>query len=517
MRRWWLFAFVNLLFALVVPASALAASADFTSGVASGDVTPTKAILWTRAVPIGPATNIKVEVWKDDVCLTGPKSYQKSNIPMSAARDYTIKVDASGLEPNTEFCYRFRRGDEAASPVGRFKTAPDPSSPADIHFTYTADSDGVKVGGVPAFNNFEVLGQARQANGDFFAYIGDTIYADSEVGGISPARTLDDFRAKYRENRTYSNLTDLLASTSTYALADDHEVTNDYDGQTVDPALYAAGREAFLEYMPVRETGLLHDSSCAGDPLYRHFKWGSDVEIFAPDERSCRSGDVSSICHGDLGPTLPTSLRQSSPFSIFLTPTPPAGCLDAIFDPSRTVLGPVQKAHLEQDLMNSSAKFKYILNEYGIQQFHALPYDRWEGYGAERNELLSFIRDNVSGHVVFLTTDHHATMQNQVFIDRFENGLDPPTTIANEFITGPIATNTLQTEIVRVVGNIGLLAFNAVLAVDQLDCRNLNLDSWGDVRYSSGTQTSEIDSKDPTGALVHDQAIASITCSKTLP
>ena len=77
---------------------------------------------------------------------------------------------------------------------------------------------------------------------------------------------------------------------------DDHEVLNDFAGQTVNPARYAAGRQAFLENMPIRETGLPHDPSCAGDPLYRTFKWGSEVELFITDQRSCRSADVAAVC-----------------------------------------------------------------------------------------------------------------------------------------------------------------------------------------------------------------------------
>src|SRR4029450_10408342 len=101
------------------------------------------------------------------------------------------------------------------------------------------------------------------------------------------------------------------------------------------------------------------------------------------------------------------------------------------------------KQAFKSALLNSTAKFKFVINEYPIQQFWALPYDRWEGYGAERNEILNFILDpdNNSStndsieNVVFLTTDTHATIVNEVFRDRFENGFPAlPTTIAQEVI-----------------------------------------------------------------------------------
>ena len=60
-----------------------------------------------------------------------------------------------------------------------------------------------------------------------------------------------------------------------------------------------------------------------------------------------------------------------------------------------------------------------MISELALQQFYALPYDRWEGYAAERSEILNFIRNNGIENVAFLTTDNHGTLQNQVFIDRF--------------------------------------------------------------------------------------------------
>jgi alkaline phosphatase D len=522
MRRSFLVLFALAASMLAVPATSLAASADFTHGVASGDVTQTSAVLWTRAVPIGPAVNVTVDVWKEEDCLTGQKVFKSKVKAPLAANDYTIKIDAVGLKPGNdpdisaggEYCYRFRRGGEAFSPVGHFKTPPAEDTAADVHLTYDGDQDGTGTFASPCCGTMPALLQTRLANGDFYVANGDNIYSDSSFRTGGPATTLSEYRDAYKDVLTFPNLTDMRASTSMYALMDDHEVQNDYDGQTVNPARYAAGRQAFLEYHPVRETGLLHDPSCAGDPLYRTVKWGSEVEVFILDTRSCRSGDVQiSPCFGDLGPTLPTSLRSSFPFNLFLAPTPPAGCLSAIFNPARTVLGPVQKAAFKNDLLASDAKFKLIQNEYAIQQFHAQPYDRWEGYGAERNEILDFISNNAISNVVFMTTDHHATIQNEVFKDRFT----APATVAQEFVTGSINADTLQTEIVSAFGPLALAAFQAIMNVDAVNCRHLNQPSWGEVTYNSTTDQAKIDSRVESGtAYVQDQ-FSSANCTRTLP
>jgi len=282
-------------------------------------------------------------------------------------------------------------------------------------------------------------------------------------------------------------------------------VMNDFDGQTVDPARYAAGRKAFLEYMPIRTTGLLQDPTCAGGgPLYRQFKWGSDVEIIIPDERSCRSADVqgsggSGACNGDLAPTAPASVRTAFGFPA----SPPPGCLDEINDPSRTVLGPVQKQALKNALLNSTAKYKFIINEYPFQQLYFLPYDRWEGYGAERTELINFLVLNDIEDVVFLTTDTHATLFNEVFKDKDTR----PGTVAYEAVSGPIVTHTLEVEVNTFCGGnpFCLNAVNALFDYAEVDCRDLDTFSYGLVNVNAATDMTTITSKDKTGGPVHDR------------
>ena len=267
---------------------------------------------------------------------------------------------------------------------------------------------------------------------------------------------------------------------------------------------------------PSARRELLHDPSCAGDPLYRTFHWGSNVDVFVLDERSCRSHEALAACLGDLGPTLPPAIRGVFPFNLFLAPTAPAGCLNEINSPARTLLGPVQKAKFEQDLLNSTAQYKMVVNQDPIQQFYVLPYDRWEGYGADRADILNTIRNNGIDNVLFLTTDTHATLQNQVFPSRFNSagGVGDLTTIANEMVTGPIATTTFQNEVIGQAGTTGLFAVNAVLNLMQIDCRNLNQNSYALVDAAAGGNAT-ITSKTDTGVPVTSQTNASVHCSGT--
>jgi phosphodiesterase/alkaline phosphatase D-like protein len=480
----------------------------FTHGVASGDVTSTAAVLWTR---IDRDATLKVEVWNNPQ-LQGKKVFQKVIQHVSADRDFTVKVDATGLLPNASYYYRFKHDDAdgvSFSDVGAFRTAPGPDASVDVRFTYTGDADGTRLpGGAPAFNEFEVLDAARLEAGAFWVFDGDTIYSDSSFRTTGPATTLAEYQAAHRENRGYANLRELLAATSVYATMDDHEVVNDYDAATVDPVRYEAGRRAFLDYYPIRETGLPHDPSCAGDPLYRKFRWGSQVEVFLLDERSCRSAEAIAACAGDLVPTLPQFIR-----AIFALPVVPAGCLESIFDPARTLLGPVQRARLMSDLAASTARWKLIVSEEPVQQFYALPYDRFEGYGAERNELLGFIRSHAITGVKFLTTDTHATLQNDVAIDHFSD----PVPISVELVTGPIATNTFQAEILRFGGPSTLASFKQLLAFVGVGCMNLDRNSYALVEAHAGAGSLTLASKDENGAVVTDPDSSGHACTVTDP
>ncbi|TLZ50640.1 MAG: hypothetical protein E6K18_06895 [Methanobacteriota archaeon] len=469
------------------PASSWKPTATFPWGIASGDVTATSAVLWTR---VDHQVALHLEVSQD---ASFPPSGTIHRATLARAEDdFTAKLAIDRLDPGNRYYYRWHVGD-AMSPVGTFRTAPLAGTTANVRFGYSGDSDGTLVAGRPFHNNFETL-------------------ADSGLRLFGPATTLSEYRDAYKVNRGYANLRAVLQSTSTYAQWDDHEVYNDFDAATVDPARYANGLEAFREYMPIASSFSLHDSTCRSDPMFRVVHWGAEADIIILDERSCRSAEAAAPCTlngtADLAPTLPAQLRVI----LGLPASPPPGCLAAIADLTRTFLGPVQKAAFLASLQSSTARYKFVMNEDPIQQFFALPYDRWEGYAAERLEVLNFIRTNAIPNVVFLTTDTHAVIMNRVFVDRFTD----PAPIAYEAITGPIATFTFEFEVLRLGGPSALAALQGILTFLGVDCRNLNVFSYGVVDVDPATGRATITMKDGTGAVVHDQVTPAVACTTTL-
>jgi alkaline phosphatase D len=95
--------------------------AQFNHGVASGDPLTDRVILWTRLTPERDG-NVVVE-WEvaadedfTDIVASGSGT-------TTADVDYTVKVDAGGLDPASVYYYRFITGG-TISPVGRTRTAP---------------------------------------------------------------------------------------------------------------------------------------------------------------------------------------------------------------------------------------------------------------------------------------------------------------------------------------------------------------------------------------------------------
>jgi hypothetical protein len=180
------------------------------------------------------------------------------------------------------------------------------------------------------------------------------------------------------------------------------------------------------------------------------------------------------------------------------------------------MLGTVQKERFKSALLESKARFKLIVNEVEISQSYVFPYDRWEGYAAERAEILNFIRENGIKNVVFLTTDGHENVIRKVFIDKFSD----PLPIADEFVTGPIAYFTWRQLISASVGGgaIGEAAVGAVEAIYSIvgtECRALNVYSYALVDIDpSGTVTVKL--KDQNRNLVRDDLDSAKACTKTL-
>jgi alkaline phosphatase D len=222
-----------------------------------------------------------------------------------------------------------------------------------------------------SYQPFTVMNAVRAQQPDFFLHLGDTIYADR--GGN--AYRLRDFWSKYRANREDAASQLCFSETCTYVVWDDHEVTDNY---RPDNPLAPIGRRAFLDYWPIRRDP--HEP----ERIYRSFRWGKALELFLLDTRQYRDRS------------------------------------------HRTMLGKAQKEWLFDAIARSTAIFKFIGTSVPMAGGGA---DRWDGYPAERAELLRYIREKGISGVVFLSADLHCAAVTRI----------PKSSGLKEITAGPLA------------------------------------------------------------------------------
>ncbi len=494
MRRAVTLIFAVSLLGCLVPVAASAAPQSFPLGVAAGEVTPTSAVLWTRT---GRPGRVQLQ-------LARARTFRgliTVGLEARAADNLTVQARIGRLRAGRAYFYRFTAG-KRRSAVGSFRTAPPSGQARTIEFAYSGDADAQRAPGQtePFYNRFEVYREMAEEGNDFNINFGDTIYSDTEVGATMEggqfmpsaptALTVPQKWAKYRQNITLPNLQRLRRSAGLYSHWDDHEFINDFSVAENGRKLYAAGVKAFRDYSPV--------SYSSRDGLYRSRRWGRHLELFFLDERSFRDAKASDggTCDNpetgqpDLAPTAPQKNRDF--FAILAPslkqPVSPA-CLARIRDGERTFLGSRQYKRFTREVKRSKATFKVIMNETPIQQYYALPYDRWEGYEAERRRLINYLRKNVK-NVVFLTTDTHANLVNEVRLRTLEQG-GPINSGMFEFVTGPVATKTFSKEIDDAVGREGAgAAVSAAFFEPEppdgvgMDCAATNTYSYAQVRVT---------------------------------
>jgi phosphodiesterase/alkaline phosphatase D-like protein len=429
--------------------------ASFDLGVAAFDAGPDGAILWTHVDPLADALEVTVdlEVATDaafaDVVATASQT-------ASGAADHTVRVLVEGLAPDAEYHYRFHarptaQTDGFSSPAGRFRTAPAPDADAPLRFVVSGDSNVRVV--AQGQRSFYVMSDAAAQEPDFFVYFGDTIYGDSGIlGGRRAALTLDEYREVHRLTRLDVHLQELMARTASFTGWDDHEVRNDYDGETIDPVRFASGAQAFFEYLPVRQQ--------PGDPpfrTHRRARWGRHVELFFVDGRQFRTRERFCNQTSPDGPPAPDQIfspfpedevlaQATLPPNLYalvepvLTPSDPGCVADELGAPGRTYLGAEQLQWLKDALLDSDATWKILVNNTPLSTLLFFPYDRWEGYAEERDDLLAFLRDNLDDdHLFVITTDFHTNLA----LRRPEFA---------ELIVGPIGMNTFGRTVLDVIG-----------------------------------------------------------------
>ena len=415
-------------------AGPLARGGRFSEGVMSGEPTPSAITLWSRLHDVDGRVSAELEVARDSDFR---RVVARRLVTASGDRGHALKARVTGLRPHEDYFYRFSTR-TTDGPVGRFRTALPADSREPVRFAFWSCQDFTH----GFYNAHEVLAGEEL---DFVVCLGDYIYAETEESGATAVRrdgigstgptgtreavTLSDYREKYRLYRTDPALRRVHARFPTVMLWDDHEVEDNYAGGEQDGGLppekrYGNARKraayrAFFESMPY--------SPPFKSRIYRTLKFGRTVDLIVMDQRQYRANQP---CNDAIAP--------------------PCENLD---DP-RAFLGTPQMDFVKQSLSSSQAAWKVLANEVMIMPVK-LPnnvfaqFDSWQGYPAEREQLLSFIQANGIKDVIFATGDIHTFIAGDV---RTAGGTGP--SVAVELVGGSITSRGIGE------GQAGLLPGN---------------------------------------------------------
>ena len=116
-------------------------------------------------------------IWRLPVAIVSIYLISHTVPTTTGVNDFTAKITATNLKPDTPYHYRWIAGN-SSSEVGMFITAPLDDQVADVHFSWSGDTDPSRNGSNYYFGNWNAFQSALSERPQFFIYLGDTIYSD---------------------------------------------------------------------------------------------------------------------------------------------------------------------------------------------------------------------------------------------------------------------------------------------------------------------------------------------------
>jgi alkaline phosphatase D len=377
----------------------IARDGSFDWGVSAGFPLPRGIVLWTRVGELERSSKLMLEVATD---RGFDRVVHRERVTAKRSRDFTVHTKVGKLKPRTEYFYRFHTRN-SESRVGRFRTAPPHDSDEQIRIGFFS-CQAWQAGYYTAHGAL-----ADEDDLDLVLCLGDYIYEDGTydggprtddtgINGDGDCQTLDEFRQKYRLYQSDPQLQAMHAAHPFVAIWDDHEVEDNYAGNQPSSAAEEGktnsgeprrvpiaqrqtnGYKTFFDAMPRLRR--------KGDPsrIYGRARLGKMADLFMLDQRQYRDPQPC----GDA----------------FFTPCPESNT------PGRAYLGRRQMDWAKRSLERSGARWRLLGTQLMVMAFDVAPgqpvlVDSWEGYGAERTELMSHIVERDIGNVVAMTGDIH--------------------------------------------------------------------------------------------------------------
>jgi len=405
----------------------------FAHGVASGDPLSDRVIIWTRITEITPsAASIPVS-WQVSTSPTMTPVVKSGTQSTMADRDWTVKVDVTGLMPATTYYYRFTALG-AQSIAGRTRTAPA-EAVDNIRFAVAACSSYWS----STWSGYDHI--AARNDLDLVIHCGDYIYdfidedefvrsrKDSrDLGFVDNRDWLDigELRRRYALFRSDPALMRAHQQHPWFMVWDNHDIDEGYgnelptpqDGQESTTTL-AQTTQVFWEWTPSRPpladgSGnflLVDDGSYPAPPdsqlLYRRLPYGPLAEFFGVDTQIGLPGH---------GLTLDASHLPADTPTLYGRPQ---------FEWFTHSMVAAEQAGVKWKIVNNQTWFAPADTPDVITGFPSVPkigISRWSDYTGERAALCAALRGNNAAATrvhgtVFVSGDTHGNFGSDVIED----------------------------------------------------------------------------------------------------
>ena len=396
------------LFSTSVWSQPLFTSHPFALGVSSGDPAPDGFVIWTKLAPKplergGGMPDKPVEVEWAVAAAEGMRNIVRQGKTVARPElGHSVHVEVEGLEPGRDYFYRFTAGGEQ-SRVGRARTFPAAGAPlAQIKFA-VAGCQRYEAGYYTAWRHIAA------ERFDFVFHYGDYIYEYPTVrpgaklpwpvirvmpGEPGETYTLDDYRHRYSLHQLDADLQAAHASAPFIMSFDDHEVVNNWAGETtvkqIPRELFmqrrAAAFQAWYEHLPLRRAQMPKGPNVQS---YRRLMIGDLMGVNVLDTRQHRTGTTCGA-------------RVMS------------GCAEAL-EPNRTMLGDAQERWLYESFRNPAARWTLLAQQIPILRQDRNPdpnllgpgMDKWDGAVAARDRLFAAVENAKLRNLVVVDGDVH--------------------------------------------------------------------------------------------------------------
>lgn len=378
----------------------------FYHGVASGDPMADRVIIWTRVTTDAPSVEVK---WRMATDTAMRNIVAEGTTTTDTSRDYTVKIDVTGLQANTYYYYEFESLGRL-SQRGRTKTLP------------VGNIDNFRIAVVNCsnysfgyFNSYDAIRIRNDV--DMIIHLGDYIYEDGIRRGSSAVDTvhrrtfpeydafdLVSYRQRYGWYHLDPSLRELHRQYPWVVIWDDHEFANDAFADTSayhNPATQGswAVRKAnairvYKEWIPMRE------DTAKFDVINWNQKIGNLADIIYTEDRIHKK-DVNSSQQGlDLITNI-DNLQYDTP--------------------DKPMHSPRQLEWITQSLKNSNATWKVLANQVVFSTFVykqtllglSFPWHSaagWDIYPLDRKKIIDTINAYNIKNMVVLSGDIHVAM-----------------------------------------------------------------------------------------------------------